>query len=103
MGIGADFSSADDTDTDAEDTKFDERIANDIEAGVLSQRLESVYWGDSEDDIKTPKSDEELDFSDSGKSKKLCVRLVYRIIQRIISVFFISCQAPNNLKIPYCK
>jgi len=86
MGIGADFSSADDTDTDAEDTKFDERIANDIEAGVLSQRLESVYWGDSEDDIKTPKSDEELDFSDSGKSKKLCV----------------SCQAPNNLKIPYC-
>jgi len=63
MGKGKDFSSAEDTDTDAEDRKFDEPL---IETRAIEQMMESVYWGDSEDDVKMSKDDDkELETFDS--------------------------------------
>ena len=84
MGKGDEFSSADDTDTDAEDTKFDERVKIDVEAGAIAERLENVYWGDSENDVKMSKTDDkdldsfdsELDNTDIWK----CIRFVTKQI-----------------------
>eukprot|EP00092_Neocalanus_flemingeri_P026852 GFUD01029108.1.p1 GENE.GFUD01029108.1~~GFUD01029108.1.p1 ORF type:complete len:726 (+),score=117.49 GFUD01029108.1:126-2303(+) len=91
MGMGQDFSSADDTDTDVdEDMKLDERVKIDVEAGAIAHMLESVYWGDSEDDVKMSKSDEkELDSFDS----ELDNSDIWKCI---------SCKTPNKPYIRYC-
>ena len=84
MGKGSDFSSADDTDTDAEDTKFDEGVRNDFEAGAITELLENVYWGDSENDIKMSKTDDK-DFHSSNSELDnnyiwKCIRFVIKQI-----------------------
>jgi len=91
MGMGQDFSSADDTDTDVdEDMKVDERLKIDVEAGAIAHMLESVYWGDSEDDVKMSKTDEkELDSFDS----ELDNADIWKCI---------SCKTPNKPYIRYC-
>lgn len=90
MGKGDEFSSADDTDTDAEDTKFDERVKIDVEAGAIAERLENVYWGDSENDVKMSKTDDkDLDSFDS----ELDNTDIWKCI---------SCKTPNKPYIRYC-
>jgi len=63
MGKGT-LSSAEDTDTDVEDRPYNEPL---IETRKIEQMMESVYWGDSEDDVKMSKADEkEPETFDSG-------------------------------------
>ena len=63
MGKGT-LSSAEDTDTDVEDMVYNEPL---IESRKIEQMMESVYWGDSEDDVKMIKVDEkESETFDSG-------------------------------------
>ena len=63
MGKGT-LSSAEDTDTDVEDMVYNEPL---IENRKIEQMMESLYWGDSEDDVKMIKVDEkESETFDSG-------------------------------------
>ena len=65
MGMGKDFSSADDTDTDCLlDVKFDEHVKIDSK--------ESVYWADEDQQDELDSFDSELDRNDIWK----CIRLV---------------------------
>ena len=58
MGRGQDFSSADDTDSDVgEDMIMDENVMKMVEEGANALKLESVYWGDSEDDVINSNTD----------------------------------------------
>ena len=95
MGRGDEFSSADDTDTDAEDTKLDERVKMDVEAGAIAERLENVYWGDSENDVKISKTnDKELDKYYGNKMTKY---LIY------YKEFKMSKLKDNIVIQPFCK
>ena len=81
MGKGKEFSSAEDTDTDAEDRTVDEPFLE--TRAIEALKIESVYWGDSEDDdVKTTKTDDkELDSFDSELDNAdiwKCIRLVAR-------------------------
>ena len=68
MGMGKDFSSADDTDTDCLlDVKFDEPVKIDSK--------ESVYWADEEQQDELDSFDSELDRNDIWK----CIRLVWSL------------------------
>ena len=68
MGMGKDFSSADDTDTDCLlDVKFDEHVKIDSK--------ESVYWADEEQQDELDSFDSELDRNDIWK----CIRLVWSL------------------------
>ena len=63
MGKGV-YSSAENTDTDVEDRPYNEPL---IETRKIEQMMESVYWGDSEDDVKMNKAEEkEPETFDSG-------------------------------------
>jgi len=63
MGKGV-YSSAENTDTDVEDRPYNEPL---IETRKIEQMMESVYWGDSEDDVKMTKAEEkEPETFDSG-------------------------------------
>ena len=68
MGMGKDFSSADDTDTDCLlDVKFDEHVKIDSK--------ESVYWADEEQQDELDSFDSELDRNDIWK----CIRLAWSL------------------------
>ena len=68
MGMGKDFSSADDTDTDCLlDVKFDEHVKIDSK--------ESVYWADEDQQDELDSFDSELDRNDIWK----CIRLVWSL------------------------
>jgi len=90
MGKGKEFSSAEDTDTDAEDRTVDEPFLE--TRAIEALKIESVYWGDSEDDdVKTTKTDDkELDSFDS----ELDNADIWKCI---------SCKTPNKPYIRYCS
>ena len=52
----------------------------DVEAGAIAERLENVYWGDSENDVKISKTnDKELDSFNSELDNTdiwKCIRFV---------------------------
>lgn len=84
MGKGKEFSSAEDTDTDTENWKFDESL---IEIRAIEQMMENVYWGDSEDDVKMTKDDDkELESFDS----KLVNVDGWKCSRFIINYFYLS-------------
>ena len=110
MGKGT-LSSAEDTDTDVEDRPYNEPL---IETRKIEQMMESVYWGDSEDDVKMSKADEkEPETFDSGLDNAnlwQCSRFFCKQFYAVVDSYFIAARhltsqpwSKSSLKISFVQ